>query len=60
MIDLFNHGPYADLHQMNLDWIISEVKKMASTIDAQNADINEIRSKVDDFIANLDLSAEVG
>ena len=60
MIDMFNHGPYADLHQLNLDWIIAEVKKMASTIDAQNADINEIRSKVDDFIANLDLSAEVG
>lgn len=60
MIDLFNRGPYTDLHQLNLDWIIAEVKKMASEIDAQNADINEIRSKVDDFIANLDLSAEVG
>ena len=60
MIDMFSHGPYADLHQLNLDWIIAEVNKMASTIDAQNADINEIRSKVDDFIANLDLSAEVG
>ena len=60
MIDMFNHGPYADLHQLNLDWIIAEVKKMASAIDAQNADITEIRAKVDDFVANLDLSAEVG
>ena len=28
MIDIFNHGPYTDLHRLNLDWMIGVLKKI--------------------------------
>ena len=28
MIDIFNHGPYTDLHRLNLDWMINVLKKI--------------------------------
>ena len=28
MIDIFNHGPYTDLHRLNLDWMIQVLKKI--------------------------------
>lgn len=26
MIDIFNHGPYTDLHRLNLDWILEVLR----------------------------------
>ena len=32
MIDIFNHGPYTDLHRLNLDWILEVLKEQEQKI----------------------------
>lgn len=34
MIDIFNHGPYTDLHRLNLDWILEVLREHEEKIQA--------------------------
>lgn len=34
MIDIFNHGPYTDLHRLNLDWILEVLRAHEEKIQA--------------------------
>ena len=34
MIDIFNHGPYTDLHRLNLDWILEVLREQEKKIQA--------------------------
>lgn len=42
MSDFINQYPYADFHEMNLDWIISEVKRISAGLDDFKA-MNQIK-----------------
>lgn len=30
---LFNHFPYTNFHEMNLDWLLTKVKNLSNTVD---------------------------
>ena len=42
MIDMFNHGPYADLHQLNLDWILEGLRANEEMIHALEERVKEL------------------
>lgn len=51
---VFEHFPYVNFHEMNLDWILTKIKELFSKneeleneIDANTDDINDIDSRVD-------------
>lgn len=53
---LFEHYPYSNFHELNLDWIISEIKKLRDDVDALQKKIDglkeEILNEVDQKIAD--------
>lgn len=53
---LFEHFPYSNFHELNLDWIISEIKKLRDDVDALQKKIDglkeEILNEVDQKIAD--------
>ena len=55
----FNNFPYTDGHELNLDWVIKTVKSYVAKTATLEADVAKISAKVDNFIASLDMPAEV-
>lgn len=41
---LFEHFPYTNYHNLNLDWIISKIKALASQVDKLQSDVDQIES----------------
>lgn len=33
---MFNQWPYANLHELNLDWILSTIKQVSSEVEGKN------------------------
>jgi hypothetical protein len=50
-----NFYPYTDFHELNLDWIISEVKRLANKIDMKYDEVLKIfiMQKFNDLFAGM-------
>lgn len=55
----FSEYPYVNFSEYNYDWLIKKVKEVLQNFDVLNTDFNTLRSYVEDYFANLDLTAEV-
>lgn len=42
MIDIFNHGPYTDLHRLNLDWILEILRDHENRIKELEERVKEL------------------
>lgn len=52
---VFEQFPYTNFHELNLDWIIAELKKLDKKV---NEDLQEIiQASADAYISNLVLNA---
>lgn len=49
-----NQFPYSDAHELNLDWIISEVKRLAESMDSFKA-VNDV-----EFLGEWDITKQYG
>lgn len=59
---LFEQFPYANFHELNLDWLLSKMKELAAAVDAAEDHVNALDRAVRElreYIDNLDLSDEV-
>lgn len=55
----FNKYPYTDFHELNLDWFLSEFKKLVDQfLDLENA-FKTLKEYIDEYFRNLDLQQEV-
>lgn len=50
---LFDKWPYADLHELNLDWILKIVKDNDSKIDTVSQEITNLEANVTQQISNM-------
>lgn len=54
---LFENIPYTNFHDLNLDWIIKFMKKIGEDEEAQNKDISDLKTRMNDaeeWIDNYD------
>ena len=50
MSGLFDHKyPYENFHELNLDWILSEIKRFAATLESWQQTIDEILAAIEQF-----------
>lgn len=59
---LFDNFPYSNFHELNLDWIINEVKNLLSLngkVEKLAGDVSSLETYVKEYFANLDISSEV-
>lgn len=67
---IFRHFPYTNFHEMNLDWLLKEVKRIAEEWinynttwadwrEEQDVKYNELKTFVLDYFDNLDVESEV-
>ena len=56
---IYDNWTYTDLHQLNLDWILKEVKKLIVSNAELVHDMAALQKYVADYFDNLDVSAEV-
>ena len=60
---MFNLYPYANMHNLNLDWIISRVKELGNRVDSFSAELREyVREYLSEFLQDgtLDVAAMLG
>ena len=60
---MFNQYPYTNLHNLNLDWIISRVKELGNRVDSFSAELREyVREYLSEFLRDgtLDVAAILG
>lgn len=50
---LYEHFPYSNYHELNLDWILSKVKEIQTDIDEINAWKETFSASINQQIANL-------
>lgn len=51
--------PYTNFHDLNLDWIIKEIKQLIADEEQQNSNITELKAQVEaleDWVNNYDPS----
>lgn len=51
---LFEHFPYTNFHELNLNWILQKIKEFKSEID--NID-NNITNIVQEYLSEVELNA---
>ena len=63
----FNNFPYTNFHELNVDWVLSVVKKALAeweTVKGQFANLEEEYAELEKFVknyfSNLDVSEEIG
>ena len=56
---IFNHFPYTNFHEINLDWIIEEVKKLVVDFENLDKDYEEFKQYVYDYFNNLNVEEYV-
>ena len=59
---IFRQFPYSNFHEMNLDWVISEIKKLIGEWSSFNKDFDNWKHEVEAFMAwvkEMDISEEV-
>ena len=62
----FENYPYSNFHELNLDWILGEVKRLISEYDKLNDTVNnynsrfsELKSYIDNYFSTLDYRTEI-
>ena len=50
----FEQFPYTNFHELNLDWIIKQIKNFQNSLDNINGQITEI---VQEYLASVELNA---
>lgn len=55
----FHEYPYTDFSEINLDWILKQLKEYMTKTDATAKSQEELKEYVDDFLDSLDMPAEV-
>lgn len=65
-MSIFNEFPYTNIHEMNLDWIISKVKELAADwlevhaeFESMQELVNGLEEYVHDYFENLDVQDEI-
>lgn len=69
-MSIFDHFPYSNTHQLNLDWIISQVKKLSVDYAELHKDfsaakieigkeLDDLKNYVNDQLSGLDVAEEV-
>ena len=51
---LFEHLPYTNFHDLNLDWILEKVKYAYEQVIKNGQDLEEFKKYVEDFYVSLD------
>lgn len=51
---LFNHFPYTNLHELNLDWILRVLKQMCGEIDNLQAIAEQLQKELEQLGQNID------
>lgn len=51
---VFNNWPYTNIHELNLDWVLEQVRNAATKSDLQEVqkEINALRAALNDFISD--------
>lgn len=56
---IFDNFPYSNFHELNLDWVLREVKRVIAEAAQASEDVASIREYVQNYFANLDVSDEI-
>lgn len=56
---IFDNFPYSNFHELNLDWVLREVKRVIAEAAQASKDVASIREYVQNYFANLDVSDEI-
>lgn len=63
---VFTHWPYTNIHEMNLDWMLEQIKKYieewretSSSFATLEDAFDDLKNYVDTYFANLDIQTEV-
>lgn len=52
-MDFINQFPYSDAHELNLDWVITSVKKLSDHVDALQEEMNQIEVMTKEEIESM-------
>lgn len=62
----FNNFPYTDMHELNLDWVISETKRLANeylatqrNVKTIGQELEELEIYVKNYFSSLDIQQEI-
>ena len=50
---LFEQFPYLNLHQLNLDWVLNEIKKLSKDVTDLNSAVTEVEAHIDEKTAEI-------
>lgn len=53
---LFEHWPYTNYHDLNLDWIIKEIKNFRDSMSS----VNEVIERLEQLISDSDINTDIG
>ena len=56
---MINKYPYTNFHELNLDWIIGKIKDLINSNNQLVEDMDALKTYVENYFANLDVSEEV-
>lgn len=56
---LFEQFPYTNFHELNLDWLLQEMKRLAGRMDTVEEVVEELKREMEEFFDDLNLQREV-
>lgn len=55
----FNHYPYTDFHELNLDWLMCKFKEFYVRLKNVEDAVEALKTYVDEYFDNLDITQEI-